>query len=259
MLRPEKYTIKKLKNILSPEKIDEQLLSALEEDSRSGVRKLATHYRKLAAERDKKKREWRRKNFRRKLLFSQGYSLIAGLDEAGRGPLAGPVVAAAVILPQDKPILGLKDSKKLSANKREKLFQELKDKALGTATGMASPEEIDELNIHNATFLAMRRALKSLNYKPGFLLVDGRHEIPNIEKEQKAVINGDSRVNSIAAASIIAKVSRDRLIKTYHSTYPHYNFKKNKGYGTAEHISALEKYGPSPIHRRSFSGVKKNI
>lgn len=259
MLRPEKYTIKKLKDILSPEKIDEQLLSVLEEDSRSGVRKLAAHYRKLAAERDKKKQEWRRKNFRRKLLFSQGYSLIAGLDEAGRGPLAGPVVAAVVILPQEKPILGLKDSKKLSANKREKLYRKLKDKALATATGMASPEEIDELNIHNAAFLAMRRALKSLNYTPEFLLVDGRHKIPNIEKEQKAVINGDSRVNSIAAASIIAKVSRDRLIKTYHSTYPHYNFKKNKGYGTAEHISALEKYGPSPIHRRSFSGVKKNI
>lgn len=259
MINPESYTIKELKKILSPEKINAELLAALECDARKGVRKLAARYRKLAAKKRKQKKKWRQRNFRRKLLRSQGYQQIAGIDEAGRGPLAGPVVAAAVILPADQPITGLKDSKKLPAKKREKLFREINEKAPGVATGRASVEEIDKYNIHQATFLAMRRAIKSLKRTPDYLLIDGRHKIPEINNKQEAVVEGDSRVNSIAAASIIAKVTRDKLIEAYHSTYPEYNFKQNKGYGTAEHISALEKYGPSPVHRRSFSAVKDNV
>ena len=182
--------------------------------------------------------------------YSQ-YRCICGIDEAGRGPLAGPVVAGAVILPKDCEILYLNDSKKLSAAKREELYDEIMEKAVAAAVGMASPARIDEINILQATYEAMREAISKLSVKPDILLNDAV-TIPEVTIPQVPIIKGDAKSISIGAASIIAKVTRDRLMVEYDQILPEYGFASNKGYGSAEHIAALKKYGPSPIHRRSF-------
>jgi ribonuclease HII len=191
-------------------------------------------------------------------LSAEGYQLIVGIDGAGRGPLAGPVVAAAVILDPEQIIYGLDDSKKLSRQKREKLYTEIKAKAV-VGVGKANSSEIDKYNIREATFVAMKRAVKDLlpelDNHPDILLVDGNDLIPDLTVKQHSIIDGDAKVNAIAAASIIAKVTRDNIIFEYEDKYPQYNFKSNKGYGTAEHIAALEKFGSSPIHRKSFGRV----
>ncbi|MBO7633140.1 MAG: ribonuclease HII [Lachnospiraceae bacterium] len=176
---------------------------------------------------------------------------ICGIDEVGRGPLAGPVYAAAVILPKDKEILYLNDSKKLSEKKREELYDEIMEKAVAVGIGQASWERIDEINIKQATLEAMRMAVGALSVQPDMLLVDAEH-IPDINIRQVGIIKGDARSISIAAASIIAKVTRDRIMCEYAKEYPEYDFAGNKGYGTAVHIDALKKYGPCPIHRRTF-------
>jgi ribonuclease HII len=185
-------------------------------------------------------------------LINKGYSAICGIDEAGRGPLAGDVFAAAVILPKDCIIEGLNDSKKLSEKKREALFDVIKEKAISYSVGRASAKEIDEINILNATFLAMRRAIDGLSVKPDYCLVDGNQKIRELNIAQETVIKGDSKVMSIAAASILAKVSRDRYMKDLCEDYPQYAFEKHKGYGTKLHYEMLEKYGISDIHRKSF-------
>ncbi len=179
--------------------------------------------------------------------------LIAGIDEVGRGPLAGPVCACAVILPSDHLILWLNDSKKLSAKKRESLYEVIMAEAVSIGMAMEPPEVIDDINILQATYSAMRKAVMSMNPQPEFLLNDAV-TIPGIEIPQCPIIHGDATSVSIAAASIIAKVTRDRLMEEYDALYPMYGFARNKGYGTAEHIAALKKYGPCPIHRRSFIG-----
>ena len=176
---------------------------------------------------------------------------IAGIDEVGRGPLAGPVVACALILPTDHNILYLNDSKKLSAKKREELYEILVREAAGYALGMESHETIDSINILQATYSAMRKAIASLNPPAEFLLNDAV-TIPGIALPQCPIVHGDASSASIAAASIVAKVTRDRLMDDFDNIYPEYGFARNKGYGTAEHIEALKKYGPCPIHRRSF-------
>ncbi|MBP5653459.1 MAG: ribonuclease HII, partial [Lachnospiraceae bacterium] len=176
---------------------------------------------------------------------------ICGIDEVGRGPLAGPVYAAAVILPKDKEILYLNDSKKLSEKKREELYDEIMEKAVAVGIGQVSWERIDEINIKQATLEAMRMAVGALSVQPDMLLVDAEH-IPDINIRQVGIIKGDARSISIAAASIIAKVTRDRIMCEYAKEYPEYDFAGNKGYGTAVHIDALKKYGPCPIHRRTF-------
>ena len=182
------------------------------------------------------------------------YGLLCGIDEVGRGPLAGPVYAAAVILDTEKEILYLNDSKKLSEKKREALYDEIMEKALYVGIGCASPERIDEINILQATFEAMTMAVNNLKVKPGALLIDAVH-IPQLEDyKQISIIKGDAKSVSIAAASIIAKVTRDRLMKEMAQKYPQYAFDSNKGYGTAAHIAALKEYGPCEIHRRSFIG-----
>jgi ribonuclease HII len=180
--------------------------------------------------------------------------LIAGVDEAGRGPLAGPVVAAAVILDDRKPIQGLADSKKLSAKRREALFDEIRAKALCCSIAQASVQEIDQLNILQATLLAMRRAVLGLRLPPKLVLVDG-NRLPALEMRAQAIVKGDATVPSISAASILAKVSRDRWCVDYHQLFPHYGFAQHKGYGTAEHLAALRQHGPCPEHRRSFRPV----
>ena len=179
--------------------------------------------------------------------------LICGIDEVGRGPLAGPVVAGAVILPADCEILWLNDSKKLSEKKRELLYDEIMEKAVAVGIGAVSPERIDEINILQATYEAMRIAISKLSVKPDLLLNDAV-KIPGVELPQVPIIKGDAKSVSIAAASIVAKVTRDRMMVQYEDLYPGYEFASNKGYGSARHIAALKSLGPCPIHRRSFIG-----
>lgn len=181
----------------------------------------------------------------------KGYSVVCGIDEAGRGPLAGPVCAAAVILPDGCIIDGLDDSKKLSEKKREALFDEITQKAVAYSIATADEKEIDEINILQATFLAMRRAFDGLGIAPDFALVDGNRD-PGLPVETQTVVKGDSLSASIAAASILAKVTRDRFMLEKDAEYPEYCFAKHKGYGTKLHYEALEKYGPCEIHRMSF-------
>lgn len=181
-----------------------------------------------------------------------GFSLICGVDEAGRGPLAGPVCAAAVILPEDAVIEGLNDSKKLSEKKREMLYDVIKEKALAFSVAYGTLEEIEELNILQATFIAMNRAIDGLEIKPDFALIDGNRVPKDIKIPCETVVKGDGKSMSVAAASVLAKVTRDRLMLEYDKKYPEYNFKKHKGYGTKEHTELIKKYGPCEIHRISF-------
>ena len=184
-------------------------------------------------------------------FYAQGYQVICGVDEAGRGPLAGPVCAAAVILPKHLEIPGLTDSKKLTDKKRRELFPLIQEQAVAYGIGLASQEEIDEINILQATFLAMERALSQLNVRPDMVLIDGNRE-RDFGVPVQTVIKGDSLSANIAAASILAKVTRDNLMVELAKQYPQYGFEIHKGYGTKAHYEALRQYGASPIHRRSF-------
>jgi len=183
--------------------------------------------------------------------YQKGYRVIAGIDEAGRGPLAGPVVAAAVILPRGYCNAEITDSKKLSAKKREKLYGVIKEEALAVGVGVVEPLRIDQINILQATLMAMADAVEDLSLSPDYLLVDGLQRIP-LDRSQKTVVKGDTLSVSIASASIIAKVSRDQIMEIYHRQFPQYNFLKNKGYGTRQHREAILAHGLSKIHRRSF-------
>ena len=185
------------------------------------------------------------------LLKEKGYKVVCGIDEAGRGPLAGPVVAGAAILPKDLTILYLNDSKKLSEKRREELFLEVKEKAVSWSVGIATPERIDEINILQATYEAMREAIAGLNAVPDILFNDAV-TIPGVEIRQIPIIKGDAKSVSIAAASVLAKVTRDHMMVEYDTLFPEYGFAKHKGYGTAAHIAAIKEFGPTPIHRRTF-------
>lgn len=251
------YSIEEIKEYLEKIEITEDLLVELEKDKRVGVKNLVKKYLRKLKLRKRKEEQWQLLNKRQLDLKNRGYNYVAGIDEAGRGPLAGPVVAAAVILDPDIKIIGLDDSKKLSEKERNRLFKIIKEKAVSYGIGIIDNNIIDQVNILNATFKAMVKAIGDLDYKPDYLLVDGNREVPNLTIKQEKVVDGDSRINSIAAASILAKVTRDRIITEYHKKYPEYNFVSNKGYGTKEHIDALKKYGPTPIHRLSFSVVQK--
>lgn len=188
-------------------------------------------------------------------LIAQGFSLIAGVDEAGCGCWAGPVVAAAVILPLDSRIGLIRDSKTLSLSQRQRVMEKLKSKAVAWAVGVASHEEIDRLNIRNAGVLAMRRAVEGLNVKPHYVLTDA-FQIPGLDVPCKNIINGDREIKSIAAASVIAKMERDLLLQELDAAYPGYGFAEHKGYGTKRHQEALKRLGPSPIHRMSYKPLK---
>ncbi|MBU5429262.1 ribonuclease HII [Kineothrix sp. MSJ-39] len=224
-------------------------IARFERDERSGVQQLVQRAQKrleaLAKERERLKVMHR---------YEEQYKdcqAICGIDEAGRGPLAGPVVAAAVILPKDCEILYLNDSKQLSAKKRDLLYDEIMEKAVAVGVGYATPQRIDEINILQATYEAMRQAVNKLSVCPDILLNDAVR-IPGLPMQQVPIVKGDAKSVSIAAASIIAKVTRDRLMMEYDKAMPQYHFAANKGYGSAEHIEALAAYGASPIHRRSF-------
>jgi ribonuclease HII len=191
-----------------------------------------------------------------KHLWSTGVPLVAGIDEAGRGPLAGPVVAAAAVLPAEFSLAGLNDSKQLTETVREQFFEALTTpgKLVCYGIGLADPAEIDQLNILRATFLAMERAVMALPLRPDHLLIDGL-PVPVFQQPQTAVVDGDAKSMSIAAASVIAKVTRDRMMRKWHSEFPQYDFDQNKGYGTRAHLESLQIHGPCPIHRRSFAPV----
>ena len=188
------------------------------------------------------------------LAQKRGYQYIAGIDEAGRGPLAGPVVSAAVILPSSFTCPGINDSKKLSEKKRDVFFPLISEQALAVGIGIADHTEIDQINILQASLLSMKRAVQDLTQSPDFLLIDGKFTIES-DLPQQAIVKGDSKSISIAAASIIAKVTRDRIMKELHKTYPLYNFHRHKGYPTKAHKQAIIEHGPCPVHRRSFKGV----
>ncbi|MDP6042287.1 MAG: ribonuclease HII, partial [Candidatus Latescibacteria bacterium] len=241
-------------HIKSLDEPDEGFLQSLEQDARSGVKALATQERKRRKARAREQARLEQMLILENKLSERGLEHIAGVDEAGRGPLAGPVVAAAVILPPETIIPGLNDSKVLSEQRRETLFETIPQVALAVGVGEASPQEIDQLNIRNATHLAMRRALDALEIQPDRVLVDG-NAVPESKFPEQAVIGGDRASLSIAAASVIAKVTRDRQMIAYDEQYPVYGFAKHKGYGSADHLAALRKHGPCSIHRQSFGGV----
>lgn len=224
-------------------------INTYKEDERAGVASLVEKAKKqLNAYEKELARTEKMKSFEKEYA---SYSYICGIDEVGRGPLAGPVVAGAVILPKDCDILYLNDSKQLSEKKREELYDVIMEKAVSTGLGFVSPERIDEINILQATYEAMREAIAKLSPQPDLLLNDAV-TIPKVAIRQVPIIKGDAKSISIAAASIIAKVTRDRLMVQYDSVFPEYGFASNKGYGAAAHIEALRKYGPTSIHRRSF-------
>jgi len=191
-------------------------------------------------------------------LWFESTGLVAGVDEAGRGPLAGPVVAAAVILDDLNPIRGLNDSKKLTAKRRELLFDEIRARALCFAIAEASVQEIDQINILQATMLAMKRAVQALRLPPKLVLVDG-NRIPTLAMRAEAIVKGDALVPAISAASILAKVHRDHLCQAMHQRYPAYGFDQHKGYGTAQHMAALQAHGPTDCHRMTFAPVARSV
>ena len=197
-------------------------------------------------------------DFFEKMYYRRGYQKIAGVDEVGRGPLAGPVVAAAVILPKDGIGPQLFDSKQISSKKREELYSSILNEALGVGIGIVGQEEIDRINIFQATLKAMVSAIENLPFPPDFLLIDGTQGL-KFSVPQKSIVKGDRLSNSIAAASIVAKVTRDRMMEECHLKYPQYNFARHKGYGTREHRSAIEKFGICELHRKSFRGVKEYL
>ncbi|HZK86164.1 MAG TPA: ribonuclease HII [Desulfosporosinus sp.] len=233
-----------------------RMLCACQKDSRQGVRQLAVRLLKLQQAQAVDKARIQQMLVEEKKLWQQGFLLLAGIDEAGRGPLAGPVVAAACILPARFDLPGLNDSKMLTESKREKLYSQIQAQALDYALGSAEPAEIDVLNILQATKLAMKRAIEGLKVRPHYLMIDAL-TLPTVKLPQLPLIGGDLISATIAAASILAKVTRDRLMVELDTLYPDYGFSKNKGYGTSEHMQVLRRLGPCPLHRRSFAPVKR--
>lgn len=246
-------TIAEIKRKLEEANAEERILlrEQYSTDSRQGVQKILEKYQKIQERYEQEVlRTEKMKEFEYKY---QEYSYICGIDEVGRGPLAGPVVAGAVILPKDETILYLNDSKQLSATKREELYDIIMEKAVAVGIGVVSPAVIDEINILQATYEAMRIAISKLQVKPDLLLNDAV-TIPKVDIKQVGIVKGDARSVSIAAASIVAKVTRDRMMVEYDKIYPEYHFASNKGYGSKEHTEALRQVGPCAIHRNSFIG-----
>ena len=232
------------------------MIDACLNDHRQGVRRAALRLLKYKQSQAQEKIRIEKMLVEEKKLWEQGFTLLAGLDEAGRGPLAGPVVAAACVLPERFDLPGLNDSKMLTESKRERLYTQIQAQALDFAVGSADSTEIDAINILQAAKLAMKRAVEGLAVRPQYLLIDAL-KLPDVHFPQLSLIKGDRLSASIAAASIIAKVTRDRLMLELHTLYPEYSFHKNKGYGTSEHMKALRRLGPCPLHRRSFEPVRQ--
>ncbi|QDP40159.1 ribonuclease HII [Radiobacillus deserti] len=247
-------TITEIKHLLTTNTYTEEQLTSWREDERKGVQQLIRQYDKETERIMKEKEHFESMKVFEQSLWSKGYQHIAGIDEVGRGPLAGPVVAAAVILPSDYFLPGLTDSKQVNQKKRELFYQHIIDHSISYGIGMVDREEIDRINIYQATIQAMNRALLELSIQPDHLLIDAVNLDTPIPSTP--IVKGDQKSISIAAASIIAKVTRDRIMMEYNNVYPAYHFASNMGYGTKEHLEALRIHGITPIHRRSFAPVK---
>ena len=245
-------TIGEIKKLLAQGSVNPEDLKILENDTRVGVQKLLLSYHNRQQKLAKKKAAFI-KRFAYEKTFWAKKELVAGVDEVGRGPLAGPVVTAAVIIDDSFDLTDVNDSKKLSASRRQELYPLILKEAVSVAIGLKSPQVIDEINIYEADRLAMAEAVKNLDVKPDALLVDAM-QVP-VKLPQVRLIKGDAKSNSIAAASIVAKVFRDNLMADYAKIYPEYHFDENAGYGTQAHLQALAKYGPTPIHRKTFAPV----
>lgn len=248
-------TIKEIKELIEDLSDSHPILEELKRDDRKGVQKLLIQLERERMKKKKEKEEFDLLTRYETELRLQGYTHIAGIDEVGRGPLAGPVVTAAVILPPDFYLAGLNDSKKLSEAKREEYYEYIRKHAISIGIGMVHAQEIDSINIYQATKKAMNEAIVQLPIQPDYLLIDAM-EIQSPYQSQ-SIIKGDAKSISIAAASIIAKVTRDRMMKEYALEYPGYAFEKNAGYGTKDHLIGLEQLGVTPLHRKSFAPVKE--
>ncbi|MFQ3543349.1 ribonuclease HII [Halobacillus rhizosphaerae] len=252
-----KKTVQEIKQWILENDLSEADLENLKHDSRKGVLDLVRQYeRKLEKKKAKEIQYFEMMEFERQAR-AKGKVKIAGVDEAGRGPLAGPVVASAVILPEGFYLEGLNDSKQLSRMQREEFYQTIRTQA-DIGVGIVTNKEIDQINIYQSTKLAMKRAVESLDQEPDYVLVDAM-EVNQLSCPQESLIKGDERSVSIAAASVIAKVTRDNIMKELHEFYPDYDFISNQGYGTKNHLQALDKFGATPYHRVSFSPVKEQI
>lgn len=256
----KKMSLRKLQELIEEQgpEVYTQVIAALGNDPRGGAQKLV---RQCQTQLD----EWKRERERIGRMFSyerqvwaMGYRLIAGLDEVGRGPLAGPVVAAAVVLPGELVLPGLEECRRLSGKRRQELYEEIRAQALAVGIGMIHPEGIDEANVMMATYRAMVKAVSDLAVVPDYLLVDSLH-LPGVSQPQALIAGGDGQSCSIAAASVVAKVTRDEYMVEMDKLYPQYGFASHKGYGTLEHREALEKNGPCPLHRRSYGTVREII
>ncbi|HWI62433.1 MAG TPA: ribonuclease HII [Symbiobacteriaceae bacterium] len=256
----KKMSLRRLQELIDEQGPDvyAQVIAALENDPRGGAQKLFRHCQTQLE-------EWKRERERIGRMFSyerqvwaMGYRMVAGLDEVGRGPLAGPVVAAAVILPGELILPGLEECRRLSGKRRQELYDEIRTRAVAVGIGMIHPEGIDEANVMMATYKAMAKAVSDLTVPPDYLLVDSLH-LPGVPQPQALIAGGDGQSCSIAAASVVAKVTRDEYMVEMDKVYPQYGFASHKGYGTLEHREALEKFGPCPLHRRSYGTVREII
>ena len=249
-----RFTVREIEEkLLHIDQLDHPFLMEIKGDERKGVQLLLSRWQNRYQQKLMAEEKFYEMTSYERQARSEGYQAIAGIDEAGRGPLAGPVVAAAVILPPDFKLLGLDDSKKLTAENRDKFFDYIQENAIAIGIGMIEASEIDEINIYEATKKAMLSAIHKLNVKPDYLLIDAmKLETPY---SSEAIIKGDAKSISIAAASVIAKVTRDRFMKEIDQEFPDYLFSKHMGYGTKDHLQALEKYGITPYHRKSFAPV----
>lgn len=254
----KKQSVKELKQLFANEEINEDLIEVLRSDERKGVQDLLKKH-----ERKKQQQQQLEEKFNKMMWYEQkeymnGSRYIAGIDEAGRGPLAGPVVAAAVILPDDFKLLGINDSKQLNEAARETFFETIKEQAISYGISVIGNEKIDEVNIFEATKVAMHNALKQLEIEPHHVLIDAVH-LRGLPCTSEVITKADQKSVTVAAASILAKVTRDRLMKEIHSTYPWYDFMSNMGYGTKHHMTMLMEHGATPYHRRSFAPVRDAV
>jgi len=251
-------TIKEIEALLQTmEDANHPIIKELQNDQRKGVQQALKRWQKKQEKHAQLEVDFQIRNKYEQQLYDENITLIGGVDEVGRGPLAGPVVAACVILDPSQPILGLNDSKQLSAARRKQLVDTINERALAVTIAQSTPEEIDRLNIYQATKLAMERAVAALNHPVEHLLIDAMTIAVDIP--QQSIIKGDTHSNSIAAASIIAKEYRDQLMTDFSQQYPAYDFDSNMGYGTSAHLAALRKVGICPIHRRSFEPIKSMV
>ncbi|RPF56012.1 ribonuclease HII [Aquisalibacillus elongatus] len=252
----QKETVTVIKERLQKGEFTNGWFEQLKQDSRKGVQQLINRFEKQKQKEQEVHDDFLRMSQIEQQLYNNGYQYIAGVDEVGRGPLAGPVVTASVILPKDIYLPGLNDSKKLSLEQREYFYNRIKENAIAIGVGQADAQEIDYLNIYQATKLAMKRSIDGMAKQPDYLLIDAMR-LDQVDVEQQSIVKGDSKSISIAAASVVAKVERDRLMEEIAKDYPMYQFESNVGYGTKAHLDSLKEYGPTPYHRRSFQPVRQ--